>query len=128
MAKPSPRCPFRYLLRGRTFCALAIVESRYLLNEVIPPTCASCPIPELLVEHPCGRLDLGVEISATGGRQCVEMCHASCEVTVERLLDLSGCGEGQCPYFEAWDEERATRLTAEARERQLNRSASLGQS
>jgi hypothetical protein len=69
----SPLCAYRYIVRGRTFCALAIQESRYTLSEVIPATCAQCPLPGLLAAHACGRMNLGLEISVFGGRQNVEM-------------------------------------------------------
>ncbi len=114
-------CLYRYILRGRTFCALAIQESRYTLIEVIPATCAQCPIPGLIREHPCGRMDLGVEISVFGGRQHVEMHYASCEVSMERLLEMDDCGEGRCPQWEPYDEEAARKIAAAARERHLER-------
>ena len=117
----SPACAYRYIIRGRTFCALAIQESRYTLSEVIPATCSTCPIPGLVAEHPCGRMNLGIEISVFGGRQSVEMHYQSCEVTVERLLELDDCAEGVCPHWEPYDEEAAQRVAEEARARQLER-------
>lgn len=116
-AAPEP-CPYRYIVRGRTFCALAIRESRYTVDEVIPPTCASCTVAETLAAHPCGRMALGLEIGVFGGRQTVEMYYFSCEVLVQRLLELEGCGEGLCPYWEPLDPARAAELVAEARQRQ----------
>ena len=114
-------CPYRYIVRGRTFCALAIRESRYTVDEVIPPTCAECSIAEVLAEHPCGRMALGVEIGVYGGRQTVEMYYASCELTVERLLDMTGCTEKSCSYWEPLDPARAAEIVAEARRRQGER-------
>ncbi|HEY3397906.1 MAG TPA: hypothetical protein VGM19_09650 [Armatimonadota bacterium] len=121
-------CPYRYLLKGRTFCSLAVEESRYAQSEVIPPTCAACPIPELIREHACGRFSLGVQISVYGGRQVVEMHYVSCEVTVERLLEVDGCTAQACPYWEAFDEEAARRIAEQARERQLEREGQSHQS
>ena len=123
MSPDGSPCSYRYIVRGRTFCGLAIQESRYTLTEVIPTTCAQCPIPSLIAAHPCARMDLGVEISVFGGRQNVEMHYASCEVTIERLLELDDCAEGLCPYWEPYDEEAARRIAEEARERQLQREA-----
>jgi hypothetical protein len=107
-------CPFRYLWKGRSFCALAIEESRYTMSEVIPATCAGCVVPRILAETPCGRMDLGVEIAVHAGRQNVEMHYASCQVTVERLFDLSGCTREACPYWEPWNEEEAARVRERA--------------
>jgi hypothetical protein len=114
----SKLCPYRYIVRGRTFCALAIRESRYTVDEVIPPTCAGCTIAQVLEVHPCGRMALGLEVGVFGGRQTVEMYYFSCEVTVERLLELEGCGEGLCPYWEPLDPARVGEIVAEARQRQ----------
>ncbi len=125
-AQASP-CLYRYIVRGRTFCALAIQESRYTLSEVIPPTCAQCPIPAIIAEHACARMNLGVEISVFGGRQNVEMHYASCEVTVERLVELEECAEGRCPFWEAYDEEAARQVADEARKRQVEREARRGE-
>src|ERR1035437_7623550 len=97
-ASPPTPCPYRYIVRGRTFCALAIRESRYTVDEVIPPTCRECTVAGVLAEHACGRMALGVEIGVFGGRQMVEMYFAACELTVERLLDLADCGPETCPY------------------------------
>jgi hypothetical protein len=64
---------------------------------------------------------LGVEIGVYGGRQTVEMYFASCELTVERLLDVSDCTEQRCPYWEAPDPARATETIEEAKLRQRER-------
>ena len=121
MSPTSPLCAYRYIVRGRTFCSLAIQESRYTSSEVLPATCVQCPLPGLIAEHPCGRMNLGVEIGVYGGRQNVEMHYASCEVTIERLLEVEECAEGQCPYWEPYDAEAAKRVAEEARERQMER-------
>ena len=117
----STPCPYRYIVRGRTFCALAIRESRYTVDEVIPPTCAGCTLAEVRAQHPCGRMALGLEVGVFGGRQTVEMYYFSCEVTVQRLLDLAGCGEGLCPYWEPLDPDRDAEIVAQARRRQNDR-------
>jgi hypothetical protein len=57
----------------------------------------------------------------------MEMHYASCEVTVERLLELEGCAEGQCPYWEPYDEEAAQRVAEEARARQVEREGRRGE-
>ncbi|NLO74682.1 MAG: hypothetical protein GX100_11330 [candidate division WS1 bacterium] len=115
-------CPFRYIVRGRTFCALAIRESRFTVDEVIPSTCAECSVAEILREHPCGRMALGVEIGVYGGRQTVEMYYASCELTVERILDISDCTEASCPFWVPPDPERAAAIIEEAKQRQGKRT------
>ena len=115
---PLTPCPYRYIVRGRTFCALAIRESRYTVDEVIPPTCRECTIADVLTEHACGRMALGLEIGVFGGRQMVEMYYAACELTVERLLDMEGCSAAACPYWEPLDAEKTGELVAEAKRRQ----------
>ena len=111
-------CPFRYIQRGRTFCALAIRESRYTVDEVIPATCSACAITEILAEHPCGRMALGVEIGVYSGRQTGELFYASCELTVVRLLELGGCTAEDCPYWEPLEPDKAAAIVEEARRRQ----------
>ena len=102
-------CPFRYLDRGRTFCAIAIVERQYTTAEVTPRGCGTCTITTVLREHGCAFLNLGVEIDEYGGRFTADVYHAACEARVERLEDLSGCGEGRCPR---WQPVRPEKLEA----------------
>lgn len=102
----SSSCPYRYLDRGRTFCAIAIVERQYTTAEVNPRSCGTCGIPELLRAHPCGHLSLGVEIDEYGGRFTADVYHAACEAFVESLESFERCGEGRCPHWQPLPPER----------------------
>jgi hypothetical protein len=93
-------CPHRYIEKGRTYCRVAILERRYCTNEVTPQACAQCHIPQVMEDHPCVHMDLGVEIDEYGGAKSIETFYASCKVTVERLMSVENCVEGGCPYFE----------------------------
>ncbi len=93
-------CEHRYIEKGRTFCRIAILERRYCTNEVTPQACAQCQIPQVMAEHPCAHMDLGVEIDEYGGAKSIETFCAACKVTIERLMSVENCGEGGCPYFE----------------------------
>jgi hypothetical protein len=110
-------CPYRYLHLGRSFCALAIVESRYTVREVFPDTCRECEVPGISAAHPCGRMDLGVEISVYAGRPSVGMHYESCDALRERIFDLSGCTKEGCPFWLPLDEERQTAVREAAREK-----------
>ena len=96
----SAPCPFRYIYKGRTFCAIAIRERRYTTAEVVPGAS-------------CGHLDLGVEVDIYGGAQTVEITYASCAKLVERISDTSACGEGKCPHWIPVDEDRLAALREE---------------
>jgi hypothetical protein len=107
-------CPFRYIHKGRTFCAVAIRERRYTTAEVVPAACRSCRAVQLLREAACGRMDLGVEVDQYGGSLDVNIHYASCEALVERLTDFSGCREGRCPLWVPLDEDRFAARRQEA--------------
>ena len=111
-------CPFRTIDRGRTFCRIAITERKHTTSEVTPSTCASCRVPSILAEHPCRHMDLGVEIDEYMGSTTADTHYASCTVTVERILDLSGCNSRDCPHWaEGLPEEASGEETSdEARE------------
>jgi hypothetical protein len=95
---PTP-CPFRHINKGRTFCRIAIIERKYCTDQVEPHVCQQCKIPQILAEHPCQHMDLGVEIDEYEGRKSAESFFTSCGVLVERLIQLDNCAEGKCPYF-----------------------------
>ena len=109
LTEPVP-CPFRYLDRGRTFCAIAIVERSYTTADVSPRACGTCSIPGLLRDHPCAYLNLGVEIDEYGGRFTADVYHAACEAFVQRLETFQECGEGRCPRWEPLQPERLEAL------------------
>ena len=92
-------CLHRYIDKGRTFCRIAIMERKYCTNEVEPRVCEQCRVPELLQQHACANMDLGVEIDEYGGTKAVERWYASCRVTVERIEHIEACAKDECPYF-----------------------------
>ena len=71
-------CPYRYIYKGRTFCAIAIRERRFTTTEVTPSACDDCRAHEALTEIACGHLDLGVEVDLYGGSLAVNIFYASC--------------------------------------------------
>ena len=105
MAMP---CPHRYIEKGRTFCRIAILERKYCTKEVEPRACAQCRVPEIMREHPCVHMDLGVEIDEYGGQKSVETWYASCKVTVERIGRIEKCTNEECPYFKERTEAAVT--------------------
>ena len=66
MEPPEP-CPFRYIYKGRTFCAIAIRDRRYTTTEVMPGACDECRARTLLRQIGCAHLSLGVEVDIYGG-------------------------------------------------------------
>ena len=98
--KPPTPCRYRYLEKGRTYCEIAIVERKYTTNEVTPNVCQECTIPQVIGEHPCRHLDLGVEIDEFQGHTEVSTFFSACRVTVERLSSLANCRPDACPYWE----------------------------
>jgi len=110
-------CPYRFVHKGRTFCAAAIRERRFTTNRVSPQTCEECSVPDLVVAHPCAHLDVGVEIDEYGPRAEVVFVHFACRVLVQELPDLTNCSPSACPMFEAVEEGR----WEEVRERALAR-------
>ncbi len=92
-------CPHRYIDKGRTFCRIAILERKYCTNEVDPRACAQCAVPDLMREHPCANMALGVEIDEYGGQKSVERWYASCTVTVARIEQMDKCTTEKCPYW-----------------------------
>ncbi len=102
MSRPKP-CRYRYLEKGRSFCEIAITERKYTTNEVTPQVCRDCQIPQILEDHPCVHLDVGVEIDQFQGRTEVSTFYTACKVTRERLTVLDACNPEHCPYFEARD-------------------------
>ncbi len=124
MQEPTP-CPLRYIHKGRTFCAVAIRDRRYTTTEVVPGACEDCGAREVFEQARCRHLNLGVEIDQYGGAHDVSVFYASCERTVERIVDFSHCGEGKCPYWEPVDEDRLQSLRREALE--AHREAELRQ-
>jgi hypothetical protein len=113
MDTPEP-CPFRYIFKGRTFCAVAIRERRYTTAEVVPSACRSCRALQIIRESGCGRMDLGIEVDQYGGSLDVNIHYASCEALVERLTDFSGCSQARCPLWAPLDEERFAAIRQEA--------------
>ncbi len=93
------KCPYRYIDKGRTFCSLAILESKYNLSEVTPDICATCKIPALVQRVPCRHLDLGVSILGFYAGAKLEQYFAACRLSGERLPSLDSCSR-DCPGFE----------------------------
>jgi len=110
-------CPFRFIDRGRTFCAIAITDRAHTTTEVNPRPCSTCEVPRLLAEHGCAFLSLGVEIDEFGGRFTADVSYAACESKIERLFDLSDCREGGCPAWRPLSPERVESIRERARER-----------
>ncbi len=113
----SPACPFRYVYKGRTFCAVAIRERRFTTARVSPQTCAECPVPAIVAEHGCEYLDIGVEIDEYGPRAEVVFVFTACKARVEELTDLSGCTPEACQLWSAGAEEAWERLRNRAAKR-----------
>jgi len=113
MAASSP-CPYRYIFKGRTFCAIAIRERRYTTSEVTPSACSTCKAREVAEQVRCRHLDLGVEVDQYGGSQDVGVFYASCQRLMERLTDFGNCGEGKCPHWSVVEEERLEQMRQEA--------------
>lgn len=107
-------CPFRYVYKGRTFCAIAIRDRRYTTAEVVPSACGSCRARAIMDEVGCAHLNLGVEVDQYGGAQEVNVYYASCEKLVERLSDFGHCGKDKCPDWEPVEAERIAALRLEA--------------
>lgn len=114
-------CPFRFVHRGRTFCAVAIRERRFTTAHVERTTCAECPVPEMVAAHPCAHLDVGVEIDDYGPHAEVVFTHTACRATVEELSHLEGCREDSCQLWQRADEASwgAVRQKAERRLRAI---------
>ena len=115
MDRPSP-CPYRYIHKGRTFCAIAIRERRFTTTEVTPSACEDCRAQEILQSVACGHLNLGVEVDHYGGSLEVNIFYASCEALLERLMAFEGCGSERCPLWRPIGEDHAASLRAEALE------------
>ena len=109
-------CPYRYIFKGRTFCAVAIRDRRYTTSEVVPSACVTCKARKASDTVACGHLELGVEVDQYGGSLSVDIFYASCAKSVERMLDLSHCGEGKCPHWLPLNDERLATVRAEALE------------
>ena len=107
-------CPFRYIYKGRTFCAIAIRDRRYTTAEVVPGACAGCKARTILEEVRCAHLNVGVEVDQYGGAHEVNVYYMSCEKYIERLSDTGRCGEGRCPYWEPLDADHVAQLRQEA--------------
>lgn len=114
-------CPFRFVYRGRTFCAVAIRERRFTTIHVERTTCSECPVPGMVAAHPCAHLDIGVEIDDYGPRAEVVFTHTACRATVEELTNVEGCAEGSCSLWQRAEEAAwaALRQKAERRLRAL---------
>jgi hypothetical protein len=112
MEPPEP-CPFRYIYKGRTFCAIAIRDRRYTTTEVMPGACDECRARTLLRQIGCAHLSLGVEVDIYGGTLTVNIFYASCERLLERLTDFRRCGE-DCPWWAPLDDDRIEALRMEA--------------
>lgn len=110
-------CPFRYIYKGRTFCAVAVRERRFTTARVSPTTCADCSVPQLVLDHPCAHLDVGVEIDEYGPRAEVVFVFTACRVLVEELQDLSQCHPGACRMWEQATDEAWQRLRDRATRR-----------
>jgi hypothetical protein len=113
----SSACPFRYVFKGRTFCAVAARERRFTTIRVGRETCEECPVPAMVAAHPCDHLDVGVEIDEYGPRAEVVFAHAACRATVEELPVLDGCAEGACPLWRRADEAQWALLRRRAQRR-----------
>jgi hypothetical protein len=115
--EPSSFCPYRYILLGRTFCSVAIRERRYTTAQVVPGACEGCKARATLVEHPCGHMNIGVEVDEYRGTLDVEVFYASCEATVERITEFGNCAEGKCQYWIPVDPAQIERIRDEAKSR-----------
>ncbi|NSW55405.1 MAG: hypothetical protein HPY44_05290 [Armatimonadetes bacterium] len=107
-------CPFRYIYKGRTFCAIAIRDRRYTTAEVVPSACGGCRARAIVDEVRCAHLNMGVEVDQYGGAHDVNVYYASCEKLVERLSDFGQCGQDRCPHWEPMEMERVAALRQEA--------------
>ncbi len=116
-------CPFRYIFKGRTFCAVAVRDRRYTTAEVVPGACADCRAREAFDTVRCAHLDLGVEIDQYGGSYDVNIFYASCEQHVERLTDLDRCGEQKCPLWAPVDADRVAGIREAALMRRREKDA-----
>ena len=123
MDEPTP-CPFRYIYKGRTFCAVAIRERRYTTTEVVPAACEDCPALQMLTRIGCAHINLGVEVDQYGGSHAVNIIYASCERRIERIYEYDSCGRDACPLWAPFDESGAEAMRKEAlaaqRERESN--------
>ena len=120
MDAPAP-CPYRYIFKGRTFCAIAVRDRRYTTSEVVPSACVACKARRASETVSCAHLELGVEVDQYGGSLSVDVFYASCAKTVERMLDLGHCGQAKCPYWVPLEEDRLASARAEALEGQRRR-------
>jgi hypothetical protein len=118
-------CPFRYIHKGRTFCAIAIRERRFTTTEVNPSACSGCAARKALETAGCAFLNLGVEVDQYGGSLDVNIFYASCEKLVERLSDFRKCGP-DCPYWGPLDDERVTEIRQEALQALRDKEARFG--
>jgi hypothetical protein len=107
-------CPYRFIYKGRTFCAIAIRERRYTTSEVEPSACRACKAQRVAQGVNCDNLELGVEVDQYGGSLSVDIFYASCSKSVERLTDTSQCGETKCSLWVPCNEERSKALKDEA--------------
>ena len=119
-------CPFRYIFKGRTFCAIAIRDRRYTTSEVEPAVCRTCRARRAVEDISCGHLELGVEVDQYGGSLTVDIFYASCGKLVERVMDLTQCGEGKCPHWVPLNDERLAAQRAEAMEAQKEHETKPG--
>lgn len=124
--EPATPCPFRYIHKGRTFCAIAIRERRYTTTEVNPSACSDCPARKALEAAECAFLSLGVEVDQYGGSLDVNIFYASCEKLVERLSDFRKCGP-DCPYWGPLDDERVTEIRQDALQALRDKEARFGE-
>lgn len=122
MEAPAP-CPFRYVWKGRTFCAIAIRERRYTTTEVVPSACAQCQARKILEEVGCAHLNLGVEVDEYGGSHDINIFYVSCEKLVERITVFERCGEGRCPFWAPLDGDKIEGLREEALAAQREKEA-----
>ena len=120
-------CPYRYIFKGRTFCAIAIRDRRYTTSEVVPSACVTCKARKASEMVFCGHMELGVEVDQYGGSLSVDIFYASCAKSVARMLDISHCGEGKCPHWVPLNDERLAALRAEAVEGQRTREEKMGE-
>ena len=114
VVQPPDACPFRYIYKGRTFCAIAIRERRYTTSEVVPSACEDCRARELLAQVGCVHMNLGVEVDQYGGSHTVNIFYASCERRMERITQFERCGEGRCALWEPLDDDAAEAVRREA--------------
>jgi hypothetical protein len=115
---PGSPCPFRYVYKGRAFCAVAVRERRFTTTRVSTVTCAECAVPRLVAEYPCAHLDVGVEIDDYGPRAEVVFVFTACQALVEELADLSRCSPERCTFWAPADEAAWERVRARALRRQ----------